>query len=138
MTVACKRWQRTPYGCCNVHVRGGSPERLQHGLWQHLGQLEHARHVIATVGEVVQVETGRRQKCRLSIGREPAERGRASACLSVCSLVCGSASASLSTPAMSVPSLVSEFLSRLRRDSEAEASQGDDECVRHAGARWLT
>ena len=36
-----------------------APEGLDLGLGEHLGQLEHGRHVLAEVGEVIAVEAAR-------------------------------------------------------------------------------
>ena len=43
-------------GRCGVD---GPPEALQLGLRQHLSQFDHARHVVAVIGQVVVVETAR-------------------------------------------------------------------------------
>ena len=48
---------------CGMQVRGGSPEALQLGLGQHLGELEHARQVGAVVGHFVHAETASGGEC---------------------------------------------------------------------------
>ena len=83
-------------------------EARELGLRKRLGELEHAQHVRAVVSERDVSDAATRGGV-MSIGADTkSEHGGSSLCshLRLVSLDCGSASASLSTPDMSLPLLV--------------------------------